>query len=77
MALVIVEHFADNMQAHIAKGLLESHNIEATILHEGFHSTYGSAVGEIPLMVDEENLIRAKEILSQKSRSDGIDSFSA
>ena len=77
MALVVVESYADGMQAHIAKGLLETHGIEATILHEGFHSTYGAAIGEVPLMVDEENLIRAKEILEQELKNDSMDSFSA
>ena len=77
MALAVVETYADNMQAHIAKGLLEAHGIEATILHDGFHSTYGSAIGEVPLMVDEENLIRAKEILNKEFTDDNLDSFSA
>ena len=77
MALAIAESYADGMQAHIAKGLLETHGIEATILHEGFHSTYGSAIGEVPLMVEEENLIRAKEILEQELTDDSMDSFSA
>ncbi|GAA4360162.1 DUF2007 domain-containing protein [Kangiella marina] len=77
MALTKVESYTDNMQAHIAKGLLEAHGIEATILHDGFHSTYGSAIGEVPLMVDEENLVRAKEILHQELKDDNLDSFSA
>lgn len=77
MALAVVENYADTMQAHIAKGLLEAHGIEVTLLHEGFHSTYGSAIGEVPLMVDEENLVRAKEILSTELTDDQIDSFSA
>ncbi|PXF64662.1 DUF2007 domain-containing protein [Kangiella spongicola] len=77
MALVTVETYADNMQAHIAKGLLETHGIEATILHDGFHSTYGSAIGEVPLLVEEENLIRAKQILNKELTDDNFDSFSA
>ena len=77
MALAVVASYADNMQAHIAKGLLEAHGIEATILHDGFHSTYGSAIGEVPLMVDEENLVRAGEILSKEFTDDALDSFSA
>lgn len=77
MALAVVENYADTMQAHIAKGLLESHGIAVTLLHEGFHSTYGSAIGEIPLMVDEENLSRAKKILNQELSNDSMDSFSA
>lgn len=77
MALAVVASYADNMQAHIAKGLLEAHGIEATILHDGFHSTYGSAIGEVPLMVDEENLVRAGEILSKELTDDALDSFSA
>ncbi|AOE48814.1 putative signal transducing protein [Kangiella sediminilitoris] len=77
MALTVVETYADTMQAHIAKGLLESHGIEATIFHEGFHNTYGAAVGEVPLMVDEENLIRAKEILGSELDNDSMETFSA
>ncbi len=77
MALAVVASYTDNMQAHIAKGLLEAHGIEATILHDGFHSTYGSAIGEVPLMVDEENLVRAGEILNKELTDDDLDSFSA
>ena len=77
MALAVVASYTDNMQAHIAKGLLEAHGIEATILHDGFHSTYGSAIGEVPLMVDEENLVRAGEILNTELTDDAMDSFSA
>lgn len=77
MSLVVVENYADTTQAHIAKGLLETHGIEATILHEGFNSTYGAAIGDVPLMVDEENLIRAKEILNQELGDEAMDSFSA
>jgi len=77
MALTVVASYADTMQAHIAKGLLEAHGIEATLLHDGFHSTYGSAIGEVPLMVDEENLVRAGEILNTELTDDALDSFSA
>ncbi|AKE51041.1 putative signal transducing protein [Kangiella geojedonensis] len=77
MALAVVASYTDTMQAHIAKGLLEAHGIEATLLHDGFHSTYGSAIGEVPLMVDEENLVRAGEILNTELTDDALDSFSA
>jgi len=77
MALAVVASYTDTMQAHIAKGLLEAHGIEATLLHDGFHSTYGSAIGEVPLMVDEENLVRAGEILNTELTDDAMDSFSA
>lgn len=65
MALVLVETFSNTMQAHIAKGLLESHGIAASIMHEQFHSMYNFALGEVPLLVDEEDFIHAKEILHE------------
>ena len=42
MALAVVETYADNMQAHIAKGLLEAHGIEA--------ETYRSTVTKMILI---------------------------
>ncbi len=77
MSLVVVETYPNTMQAHIARGLLESHGVSATILHEHTHSTYSFALGEVPLMVDEENYIRAKEILNEELPPDPIESFSA
>lgn len=77
MSLSEVEQYPDATQAHIAKGLLETHGIEATIFHEGFNNTYGAAIGEVPLLVAEENLIRAKEILNQEYNQSSMDSFSA
>ncbi|NVK22039.1 MAG: DUF2007 domain-containing protein [Kangiellaceae bacterium] len=77
MSLVVVETYTNTMQAHIAKGLLESHGINAVLMHEQFHSTYAFALGEIPLMVDDENCLRAKEILSSELIDEGQDSFSA
>ncbi|NVJ68559.1 MAG: DUF2007 domain-containing protein [Gammaproteobacteria bacterium] len=65
MSLATVATFPNTMLAHIAKGLLESHGIAATVMHEHFHSTYSFAVGEVPLMVDSELVEQAQEILNQ------------
>ena len=75
MSLVIIETYPNSMQAHIARGLLESHGVHATILHEHSLSTYSFTIGEIPLMVEEENYIRAKEILSAELPPEPIDTF--
>jgi len=66
MSLSAVATFPNTMLAHIAKGLLESNGITATVMHEHFHSTYAFALGEVPLMVDSELLERAQEILNEK-----------
>lgn len=77
MSLVVVETYPNTMQAHIARGLLESHGIHATILHEHSLSTASFTIGEVPLMVDEENYIRAREILTDELPPDPMESFSA
>ncbi len=65
MSLAVVATFPNTMLAYIAKGLLETNGITATILHEQFHSTYSFALGEIPLMVAEESVETAYQLLNQ------------
>ncbi|WP_251358493.1 DUF2007 domain-containing protein [Kangiella sp. TOML190] len=70
MSLATVATFPNTMLAHIAKGQLNNYGIEAVILHEHFHSTYSFALGEIPVMVPEEQLEQAQQILAENFEED-------
>ena len=74
MSLVIAKTYPDTLQANIAKGLLESYGIASTIMHEQFHTTYSSAFGNVPLMVDEQVLIQAQELLA-RDLSDSVTGY--
>lgn len=76
MSLSTIATFPNTMLAHIAKGLLESHGIQATVLHEHFHSTYSFALGEVPLMVESDDLEIAQQILQEHLNQDEDDSTS-
>lgn len=65
--LVIAETFYSASKAHIAKGVLEEEGIESMIADETSAQVLSLTVGlgGIRLMVDEENLEKAKELISQ------------
>lgn len=65
--LVELRAYSDNVEAYIAKGVLESNGIVCILNNEIMSSVYPltlSSIGGIRLLVRREDLDRAEEILS-------------
>lgn len=65
--LVELRAYNDNVEAYIAKGVLESNGIVCILNNEIMSSVYPltlSSIGGIRLLVRREDLDRAEEILS-------------
>ena len=65
--LAIAEIFYSASKAHIAQALLEEEGIESTILDETAAQVQGFTIGlgGIRLMVNEEDLAQAQELISK------------
>lgn len=65
--LVVLRTFSDNVEAYIAKGVLESNGIVCILNDEIMSSVYPltlTSIGGIKLLVRREDLDKAEEILS-------------
>ena len=63
-----VAHFREPYEAHIAKGLLESHGVPAIVFDEHIvwmNWMYSLAVGGVKVKVPPEFVTQAKELLEQ------------
>lgn len=66
MKLVVIREFANDYEAHIAKGVLESNGIACIINNEIMSSVYPLAltsIGYIKLLVRQEDATQANKIL--------------
>lgn len=64
--LILLGRFYDNVQAHIIRGILESHDIPCFVFDENHNNTawhLGIAIGGVRLMVLSEHYESAQEIL--------------
>jgi hypothetical protein len=71
-----VARFREPYQAHIARGVLESAEIDAYVLDDhlvGTNWLYSSAIGGVRLYVDDENEAAALEILNAEVEDPGED----
>jgi hypothetical protein len=65
-SLVLLQTFASDIEAHIAKGVLDTNGIYAVIENEIFSSVFPatlSRIGELRLMVRPEDVDIARELL--------------
>jgi hypothetical protein len=65
MALVELASFPDRFAAEIAHGHLASHGIESVVFDAGLSSLGFGALTPARLMVDEDDLAAAEELLSR------------
>ncbi len=66
LKLVVIREFANDYEAHIAKGVLESNGIACIINNEIMSSVYPLAltsIGYIKLLVRQEDATQANKIL--------------
>jgi hypothetical protein len=61
--MITIAVYHNSIDAHIAKGLLESEGIQCQIMNEMASQTL--AIGNIELMVQESDAERAQAILNQ------------
>ncbi|MEZ5813243.1 MAG: DUF2007 domain-containing protein [Alphaproteobacteria bacterium] len=67
--LVLLGRFYDNVQAHIIRGILESHDVPCFIMDEHHNNAawhLGIALGGVRLMVFAQDYERAQEILKEE-----------
>lgn len=62
-AFVTLATFSSHPEAHVARGALEEHGIDALLEGEGLVSVYGQALGGIRLRVRVEDAERASSLL--------------
>lgn len=77
--LVTIAHYTNPLEAHIARGRLESEGIEAFVADENIiwaNWLLSDAVGGVQLRVTAENSIRARRILNEIANSDILESDS-
>ena len=66
-SLIILREFDNVVEAHIARGVLESNGVECILNNEAISSIYPSlpnSLGSIQLLVREEDVEQAEAILS-------------
>ena len=63
MATVTVKTFTNSIAAHLAKDRLEAAGIDCFLADENVSRAYPTGIFEIRLMVAEEDLPRALEVL--------------
>jgi len=71
-----VARFREPYEAHLARGVLESAEIEAYVLDDhlvGTNWLYSSALGGVRLYVDDENEAAARAILNSELEGPGED----
>lgn len=64
--LIVIREFTNDFEAHIAKGALENNGIACILNNEIMSSVYPltlSSIGYIKLLVREEDVAQANEIL--------------
>jgi hypothetical protein len=64
MALVELARFFNSFEAGLAQGRLDAENIPSFIFGLEMNPVFAGGVFNIQLMVDEEDLARAREILN-------------
>lgn len=67
--LVVIREFANDFEAHIARGVLESNGIACIINNEIMSSVYPMAhtsIGYIKLLVRQEDEVQANKILEDE-----------
>lgn len=67
MALVEAARFMNSFEAGMARGLLDAEDIPSFIFGMDMNPVFAGGVFNIQLMVDDEDLARAKEILSEEA----------
>ncbi|MGH2522011.1 MAG: DUF2007 domain-containing protein [Anaerolineales bacterium] len=77
--LIVVHTTAGAMQANIIKGMLEAAGIPATLSQESAGATFGltvGAMGMVDVLVPEEHVAEAEELLAAMSQGKLDDSDS-
>lgn len=64
MALVEAARFMNSFEAGLAQGRLDAENVPSFIFGMEMNPVFAGGVFNIQLMVDEDDLVRAQDILS-------------
>lgn len=66
--LVVFDKYDSAFEANVIKGVLEANGVAAGVLEDGYANTMlrGFSVGAVRLLVREEDVERAREILASE-----------
>ena len=67
--LVVCDKYESAFEANLIKGVLESNGVPAGVLEDGYANTVlrGFSAGAVRLLVREDDLERAREILASEA----------
>lgn len=69
--LVVFEKYESPFEANVIKGVLEANGVPAGVLEDGYANTVlrGFSVGAVRLLVREDDVERAREILASEAEA--------